>query len=139
MRKKITALSLFLLAMIGFSANAVTYTWSIDGEVVQDGASLQSFSEVTLTVSDVTGTFDGGFGNVSDSGVYTSEGRYVSGFSSWSWYYADKVDDTTYKMNLPIQSDAVYPDYPMTSKGNYYVCIPEGVFIFDYKWNSETN
>ena len=77
MRKKITALSLFLLAMIGFSANAVTYTWSIDGEVVQDGASLQSFSEVTLTVSDVTGTFDGGFGNVSDSGVYTSEGRYV--------------------------------------------------------------
>ena len=39
MRKKITALSLFLLAMIGFSANAVTYTWSIDGEVVQDGAS----------------------------------------------------------------------------------------------------
>ena len=138
MRKKITALSLFLLAMIGFSANAVTYTWSIDGEVVQDGASLQSFSEVTLTVSDVTGTFDGGFGNVSDSGVYTSEGRLVSGFG-WSWYYAEKVDDTTYKMNLPIQSDAVYPDYPMTSKGNYYVCIPEGVFIFDYKWNSETN
>ena len=139
MRKKITALSLFLLAMIGFSANAVTYTWSIDGEVVQDGASLQSFSEVTLTVSDVTGTFDGGFGNVSDSGVYTSEGRYVSGFSNMSWYYPEQVDDTTYKMVLPIQSDAVYPDYPMTSKGNYYVCIPEGVFIFDYKWNSETN
>lgn len=139
MRKKITALSLFLLAMIGFSANAVTYTWSIDGEVVQDGASLQSFSEVTLTVSDVTGTFDGGFGNVSDSGVYTSEGKYVSGFSNMSWYYPEQVDDTTYKMVLPIQSDAVYPDYPMTSKGNYYVCIPEGVFIFDYKWNSETN
>ena len=122
MRKKITALGLFLLAMIGFSANAeITCTWSIE-----EGATVESFSEVSFTLSGIEMDFDGNYGNNSECGLYKADGTQVSSFG-YSWGSANVVDGSA-SFTVYVQSDQVFPDYPVATKGDYYVKIAKGFF-----------
>ena len=122
MRKKITALSLFLLAMIGFSANAeITCSWSIE-----EGATVESFSEVSFTLSGIEMDFDGNYGNNSECGLYKADGTQVSSFG-YSWGSANVVDGSA-SFTVYVQSDQVFPDYPVATKGDYYVKIAKGFF-----------
>ena len=122
MRKKITALSLFLLAMIGFSANAeITCQWSIE-----EGATVESFSEVSFTLSGIEMDFDGNYGNNSECGLYKADGTQVSSFG-YSWGSANVVDGSA-SFTVYVQSDQVFPDYPVATKGDYYVKIAKGFF-----------
>ena len=112
MRKKITALSLFLLAMIGFSANAeITCQWSIE-----EGATVESFSEVSFTLSGIEMDFDGNYGNNSECGLYKADGTQVSSFG-YSWGSANVVDGSA-SFTVYVQSDQVFPDYPVATKGD---------------------
>ncbi len=132
--RKLTLLGLLLLSAIGFVANAQTYSWSI-----AEGSEVKEFSEVTLTVSGITGTIDGNYGNTMSCGLYRKSDNYqLSGFG-WSWcpYYIDVVDGTA-TFTLPVQSDAVYPDYPVRTDGEYYVKINEGFFWFDAYTDAQT-
>lgn len=124
MRKKITALSLFLLAMIGFSANAdITCTWSIE-----EGATVESFTDATFTLSGIDMAFDGNYGNSSDCGLYREDGIQISSFGiSWCPYGLDIVDGSV-SFTVEVQSDQTFPDYPVASKGNYYLKIAKGYF-----------
>lgn len=132
MRKKITALGLFLLAMLGFNANAEEiYTWSIP-----ERGTVESVTEFTLTVSNIEGTFEGGFASANDCALYTADGRMISSFG-WNWYYNDEVVDGTISFNLKLDESSCWPDYPVSTKGDYYVRIPEGFFAIDYYYNEE--
>ena len=124
MRKKITALSLFLLALIGFTAKAdITCTWSIE-----EGATVESFSEATFTLSGIDMAFDGNYGNSSDCGLYREDGTQISSFGySWCPYGLDIVDGSV-TLKVAIESEQTYPDYPVATKGNYYLKIAKGYF-----------
>ena len=124
MRKKITALSLFLLAMIGFSANAeITCSWSME-----EGATVESFSEVSFTLSGIDMDFDGNYGNNSECGLYKADGTQVSSFG-YSWCpYSMEIVDGSVSFTVEVQSDQVFPDYPVATKGDYYVKIAKGFF-----------
>ena len=88
MRKKITALGLLLLSMIGFTANAQTFTWSL-----QEGETVESFLNATLTVTDIPAYFDGMYAATNDCGLYRADGTQVSSFG-WDWcpYTLEIVD-----------------------------------------------
>ena len=124
MRKKITALSLFLLALIGFTAKAdITCTWSIE-----EGATVESFTEATFTLSGIDMAFDGNYGNSSDCGLYREDGTQISSFGySWCPYGLDIVDGSV-TLKVAIESEQTYPDYPVATKGNYYLKIAKGYF-----------
>lgn len=124
MRKKITALSLFLLALIGFTAKAdITCTWSIE-----EGATVESFTEATFTLSGIDMAFDGNYGNSSDCGLYSEDGTQISSFGySWCPYGLDIVDGSV-TLKVAIESEQAYPDYPVATKGNYYLKIAKGFF-----------
>lgn len=122
MRKKITALSLFLLAMIGFSANAeITCSWSIE-----EGETVESFSEVSFTLSGIDMDFDGNYGDNSECGLYKADGTQVSSFG-YGWGSANVVDGSA-SFTVYVDSNQVFPDYPVATKGDYYVKIAKGFF-----------
>lgn len=135
MRKKITALGLLLLSMISLSAYAQTYEWSI-----QEGATVTEFSEVSLTIKDVAGTVEGNYSNGSEQcGFYRkSDDKLISTFG-WGWCpYNLTLENGAVTLNLAIQSDAVFPDYPYTQNGEYYVKIYKGFFRYDMNWDTNT-
>ncbi|MBR4887394.1 MAG: hypothetical protein IKU16_09020 [Muribaculaceae bacterium] len=122
--RKFTALGLFLLALIGFTAKAdITCTWSIE-----EGATVESFTEATFTLSGIDMAFDGNYGNSSDCGLYSEDGTQISSFG-WSWCpYSMDIVDGSVSFTVAVQSDQTYPDYPVATKGNYYLKICKGFF-----------
>lgn len=127
MRKKITALSLLLLSMIGFTANAEV-TWSFS---IEEGAVLPKFESSTLTISGIEDGIDGWYGSSSwsDAGVYRkSDDSKVCDFGSQWCPYGIEVTDGTATFDLAASYDSCWPDYPVTVSGEYYVKIPNGWF-----------
>lgn len=132
MRKKITALGLLLLSMIGFTANAQTFTWSL-----QEGETVESFLNATLTITDIPAYFDGNYAATNDCGLYRADGTQVSSFG-WGWCpYTLEIVDGKLEFLLEVQYDAVAPDYPVTTAGDYYLRICPGFFRYGPDNNSE--
>lgn len=132
--KKFRLFGLFLLFAIGFEVNAQTYSWNI-----ADGSEVKQFSEAVLTISDITGTIDGNYGNSNEVGLYRKSDDYQIANFPWGWCpYSIEVIDGTAKFTLAISSDAVYPDYPIKTDGEYYIKIGKGFFRYDMNWDTNT-
>lgn len=118
MRKKITSLGFGLLMMLGLSTtNAETYKWSIE-----EGETLSSFSEVSVTVEGATTVEEYYYLRVQLNRAGTTEALASA--------YGD-FDTTTNTATFKIPDYYLWPDYPLTQDGDYTITLADGAFLVD--------
>lgn len=115
MNKHLFAIISSLILFVA-SSQAVVYNWSI-----KNGDTVESFKEISLTIEDAT-TITQNWGTVE---LYRTADNLKLAYTSVNW------DASTSTATMIFPDYQLWPDYPLSTDGEYKVVLNEGIFTID--------
>lgn len=104
------------LILFFVSSQAVVYNWSI-----KNGDTVESFKEISLTIEDAT-TITQNWGSVE---LYRTVDNLKLAYTSVNW------DASTSTATMIFPDYQLWPDYPLSTDGEYKIVLNEGIFTID--------